>query len=235
MKEFMTKMVPVSSKEHFPFQCRQCGECCRHVKESVPLESLDVFRLARYLRDRGEPIQCMDDVLARYAVPVLLHESGYIVFMLSTVGPDDACIFLKDNKCTIHAVNPRACRTYPISVRPAEYGGYETYLSMEQVQHFNGPQQSVKKWVQKRSAQQDYDFLDMDIGSAQEIARLLGKIPFKKKRQALFHFLRCKYSAFDLDQSFIEQYRRNNDSLLSVLRKMAESEETNSNNQFKSV
>ena len=148
MKEFLMKMVPVSPKEHFSFQCKQCGACCRHVKESVPLESLDAFRLARYLRDKGEPIQCMDDVLAKYAIPVLLHESGYMVFMLSTVGPDDACIFLKGNKCTIHAAKPRACRTYPISVGPAMSGGYEAYLSMEQPHHFKGPQQSVKKWVQ---------------------------------------------------------------------------------------
>ena len=38
MKEFMAKMVPVEPKEHFPFHCQQCGACCRHVKESVPLE-----------------------------------------------------------------------------------------------------------------------------------------------------------------------------------------------------
>ncbi len=90
MKEFLMKMVPVTPKERFAFQCRQCGACCRHVRESVPMESLDASRLARYLRDKGEPIQCMDDVLAKYAIPVLLHESGYMVFMLSTVGPDDA-------------------------------------------------------------------------------------------------------------------------------------------------
>ena len=85
MKEFLMKMVPVGSKERFPFQCRRCGACCRHVKESVPMESLDAFRLARYLRDRGEPIQCMDDVLAKYTIPVLLHESGYMVFMRISV------------------------------------------------------------------------------------------------------------------------------------------------------
>lgn len=222
MKDFLMKMVPVASKEHFPFQCRQCGECCRHVKESVPLESLDAFRLAKYLRDRGEPIQCMDDVLAKYAEPVLLHESGYMVFILKTVGPDDACIFLKDNKCTIHAVNPRACRTYPISVGPARQGGYEAYLSMEQPQHFKGSQQSVKKWVQKRCSRQDYDFWETDIGAAQEIAKLLEKLPLEWKKGALFQFLRYKYSDFDLDRSFTDQYRRNNDRLLSVLRKMAE-------------
>ena len=218
MKEFLMKMVPVSPKEHFAFQCRQCGACCRHVKESVPLEGLDAFRLARYLRDKGEPIQCMDDVLAKYAIPVLLHESGYMVFMLSTVGSDDACIFLKDNKCTIHAAKPRACRTYPISVGPAMTGGYEAYLSMEQPHHFKGPQQSVKKWIQKRCSQQDYDFWETDVGSVQEIARLLEKLPLERKKGALLHFLRYKYSDFDLDKSFTEQFRSNNQKLLEVLR-----------------
>lgn len=222
MKEFLMKMVPVGSKDHFPFQCRQCGACCRHVKESVPLESLDAFRLAKYLRDRGEPIQCMDDVLAKYAIPVLLHESGYMVFMLSTVGPDDACVFLKDNKCTIHVAKPRACRTYPISVGPAMSGGYEAYLSMEQTHHFKGPQQSVKKWIQKRCSRQDYDFWETDIGSVQEIARLLDQLSLEQKKGALLQFLRYKYSDFDLDKSFTEQFRSNNQKLLEALRSLVQ-------------
>ena len=222
MKEFLTKMVPVNPKEHFPFHCKQCGACCRHVKESVPMESLDAFRLARYLRDKGEPIQCMDDVLAKYAIPVLLHESWYMVFMLSTVGPDDACIFLKENKCTIHAAKPRACRTYPISVGSAKTGGYEAYLSMEQIHHFRGPHQSVKKWIQKRCSQQDYDFWETDVGSAQEIARLLEQLPLERKKGALLQFLRYKYSDFDLDKSFTEQFRSNNQKLLEVLRNLVQ-------------
>ena len=201
----------------------------RQVKESVPLESLDAFRLARYLRGRDEKIECMDDVLAKYASPVLLHESEYTVFMLNTVGLDDACIFLKDNKCTIHEVNPRACRTYPISVGPSTHGGYEQYLSMEQLHHFNGPQMSVKKWIKKRCSQQDYEVWNIDIGSAQEIAKLLGMIPFEMKGRALLYFLRYKYSEFDLDKSFIDQYRSNNDHLLSELRKMAEHSEKEMN------
>lgn len=229
MNDFLMKMVPVALSGRFPFHCRQCGACCRHVKESVPLESLDAFRLAKYLRDRDGKIRCMDDALAEYAVPVLLHESGYMLFMLNTVGEDDACIFLKDNKCTIHEVNPRACRTYPISIGPDVRGGYEQYLSMEQPHHFQEPQQSVKKWLQKRCSQQDYDFWDLDIGSAREISKLLGMIPLVIKRQALLNFLRYKYSDFDLDGSFIDQYRRNNDRLLSVLRAIADhaAKETN--------
>lgn len=190
------------------------------------MESLDAFRLAKYLRDRGEPVQCMDDVLAKYAIPVLLHESGYMVFMLSTVGSDDACVFLKDNICTIHPAKPRACRTYPISVGPAKSGGYETYLSMEQTHHFKGPQRSVKKWVHKRCSQQDYDFWETDIGSAQEIARLLKQLPLEQKKGALLHFLRYKYSDFDLDKSFTEQFRSNNQKLLEVLRSLVQKQTT---------
>lgn len=29
--------------ERISFECSGCGACCRHVKESVPLESLDTF------------------------------------------------------------------------------------------------------------------------------------------------------------------------------------------------
>ena len=222
MKEFLLKMVPIQSSEHFPFRCRMCGACCRHVKESVPMESLDAFRLARFLRDRGENIHSMDDVLELYADPVLLHESGYMVFMLKTVGPEDACIFLKDNRCTIHEANPRACRTYPISVGPDGHGGHEQYLSMEQLHHFDGPQMSVKKWVRNRCSQEDFEFWETDVGSAREIAMLLEKIPQNKMKQALMLFLRYKYSDFDLDQPFIRQFKSNNERLLHALRNLAE-------------
>lgn len=222
MKEFLLKMVPIQSSEHFPFRCRMCGACCRHVKESVPMESLDAFRLARFLRDRGENIHSMDEVLELYADPVLLHESGYIIFMLKTVGPEDACIFLKDNRCTIHEANPRACRTYPISVGPDGHGSHEQYLSMEQLHHFDGPQMSVKKWVRNRCSQEDFEFWETDVGSAREIAMLLEKIPQNKMKQALMLFLRYKYSDFDLDQPFIRQFKSNNERLLHALRNLAE-------------
>ena len=116
MKEFLKKMVPVTGSDHFPFRCQMCGACCRHVKESVPIDSLDAFRLACFLRNKDKRIRSMDDVLELYAEPVLLHESGYMAFMLKTVGDEDSCIFLKENRCAIHKEKPKACRTYPISV-----------------------------------------------------------------------------------------------------------------------
>lgn len=96
------KFVRVSPKEHIPFKCVCCGECCRHVRLSVPLESLDVYRMAKHLRDAGQDVASMDDFLERYAEPALLDECGYFVYFLKTEGDDDACIFLKDSRCTVH-------------------------------------------------------------------------------------------------------------------------------------
>lgn len=225
MKEFLMKMVPMEPSDHFPFQCKRCGACCRHVKESVPLESLDAFRLAKYLKKLGKPVSCIDDVLVQYAEPVLLHQSGYTIFMLKTVGSDDTCIFLKDSRCTIHDVNPRACRTYPLSVGPDGSGGYEQYLSMEQPQHFGGPQRSVKKWIQRNCSDEDRAFWELDVGSARELALLLEKVPQSEKSRALMLFLMYRYSDFDLDQPFLPQFERNHQKLIKALGALAAEEQ----------
>lgn len=222
MKYEKIKLFPVTPRDRFPFKCICCGICCRYVRESVLLESMDVFRLAGFLRKRDESIRCMDDVLAQYAKPVLLHESGYTVFVLLTVGPKDECIFLKDNRCTVHEAKPRACRTYPISVTPDMNGGMDIYLSMERTHHFKGPHQSVEKWVGKRCSRQDMDFLETDFALAAEISKLLSRISAGDKYMALRWFMRYKYSEFDLDKPFNGQYRANIEKLLKILREMAE-------------
>lgn len=219
------KMIPVEPSDHFPFQCKCCGACCCHVRESVPLESLDAFRLAKYLRTQGKPVSCVDDVLVQYTEPVLLHESGYTVFMLKTIGTEDSCVFLQDNRCMIHAVKPRACRTYPLSVGPNGHGEYEQYLSMEQTHHFEGSEHSVKKWIRKYCTDEDRAFWELDIGSARELAQLLEQIPQNNMRWAIFLFLMYRYSDFNLDQPFLPQFERNHQKLLNALRELASEEQ----------
>lgn len=237
MKEFLLKMIPIKTTDRFPFRCRQCGACCRRVRESVPLESLDVFRLAKFFRDSGAKIWSIDDVLAEYAEPVLLHESGYLIFMLKTVGEDDACIFLKDNRCTIHDVNPRACRTYPISIGPDGKGGYEQFISMEQPHHNNGPQMSVKKWVQRRCSKQDFAFWDEEYGTVKEIKfflkwsniiRELGSV-FRKAEgkvknslmESVWTLTLVKlYLAYDMEKDFLPQFEDNSKELLALVQFM---------------
>ena len=86
----------------------------------VPVETLDAFRIVKHLQQQGEDIACMDDFWERYTEPALLNECGFFVYFLKTQGPEEACIFLQDNRCRIHTVNPRACRIYPLVVDPKE-------------------------------------------------------------------------------------------------------------------
>lgn len=221
MKDFLSKMLPAAISDTFPFRCRMCGRCCRHVRESVPLESRDAFRLANFLRNTEKGIRGMEDVLELYTEPVLLHESGYMMIVLKTAGKEDACVFLKGNRCTVHPAKPRACRTYPVSVVPDRNGPYEIRISAEQPHHFDGPQMSVKRWIKKFCTKEECDFWNMDTASALEIAALLENIPQEEKKRALFLFLRYKYLEFDLDRPFLAQFKENNQKLLEALRVMA--------------
>ena len=216
------KTVGITPSSRVKFRCQGCGKCCLRVKEGVPVDSQDVFRMAKYLRDKGEDILCPDDFLARYAEPVLLDECGYFVYMLKTVGEENACIFLKDNRCTIHDENPRACRLYPFVVNPDPRGLHSYLLSREYPHHFTGPVVQTKSWMKKRFPKEDRLFLQTDFGGAKDIAELLRKIPERNRTQAVMHFLRLKYSEYDLDQPFLDQYRRNQEKLLAILNRMAE-------------
>ena len=74
----------------------------------------------------------------------------------------------------------------------------------------------------KNRLQEDRLFLQTDFGGAKTLADLLRKIPERNRTQAVMHFLRLKYSEYDLDQPFLDQYRRNQDKLIAILNRMAE-------------
>ncbi|MFQ7111915.1 MAG: hypothetical protein ACLRP9_10040 [Anaerovoracaceae bacterium] len=50
---------------------------------------------------------------------------------------------------------------------------------------------------------------------------MLERVPECDKPRALMLFIRYKYSDFDLDKTFIEQYKRNNNRLIAALRRLA--------------
>ena len=97
-KSLMENVTPIAWNERIHFECHHCGACCRNVKDSVPLESLDVYRIARFLQSQNKSLDSIEHLLSLYAEPVPIHECGYFIYTLKTVGADDACIFLKDNR-----------------------------------------------------------------------------------------------------------------------------------------
>ena len=70
--------------------------------------------------------------------------------------------------------------------------------------------------------QEDRAFVSLDFQATVPIANLLRQIPKERKKTALILFLRYKYSDFDLNKPFMEQYERNTERLLSALETLTE-------------
>lgn len=214
--------VRVTPSDKIRFRCTLCGACCRNVKETVPVDCKDAFYLTKHLRDLGMDIYCVDQFLEQYAEPALLDECGFFVYFLKSVGEDNACVFLKDNRCSVQDAKPLACRLYPFMVDPNGSVSFSYLYSTERTHHFRGPVVETRSWMKKHFFQESRAFMKAEYTQAGPIAALLRRIPEHRKTEAVLHFHRLRYSELDLDKPFLEQYQRNQMKLLAILSRMAE-------------
>ena len=222
MEPEMKNAVRVTPSAKIRFKCTGCGDCCRNVKETVPVDSQDAFYLTKHLRDLGMDIYCVDQFLEQYAEPALLDECGFFVYFLKSVGKDNACIFLKDNRCSVQEVKPLACKLYPFMVDPNESGNFCYLYSRERTHHFHGPAVETRSWMKKNFPQESRAFMQAEYTQAGPIAAQLRNIPEHRKTEALLHFHRLRYSELDLDKPFLEQFQRNQEKLIEILSRMAD-------------
>lgn len=218
----MKNAVRVTPSAKIRFKCTGCGDCCRHVKETVPVDSQDAFYLTKHLRDLGMDIYCVDQFLEQYAEPALLDECGFFVYFLKSVGKDNACVFLKDNRCSVQEVKPLACKLYPFMVDPNESGNFRYLYSRERTHHFHGPAVETRSWMKKNFSQESRAFMQVEYTQAGPIAAQLRNIQEHRKTEALLHFHRLRYSELDLDKPFLEQFQRNQEKLIEILSRMAD-------------
>lgn len=96
----------LSRDSAFAYDCHACKRCCH--KKSIPLNPYEVARIAAHLE------LSTTEVLARYT-----HSGGAI---LRQNDGDDACVFLTEQGCGVHAARPLACRLYPLGRHLAPSG-----------------------------------------------------------------------------------------------------------------
>lgn len=186
------------------------------------VESLDAYRLAKYLRDRDPSISTIDEMLARYCEPMPLTDTCFPIFTLKTTGPDDSCIFLKNGLCSIYEARPRTCRLYPFSVGPGERGhDFEYCLCFDSNQqyHFSGGKVSVKDWFYHNFPRLDKEYLKQEYASIAEIGKRMRSIDPMLDKQVVFQVMFYRYYNFDLDALFLTQYEQNTRLLLERLRR----------------
>ena len=83
MEQSKTLAVSVSAKEFVTYQCSQCGHCCRHIEGCVMVESLDAYRIAKYLRGQHCGVSSTDDMFLQYCEPTPLTDEGYPIYTVS--------------------------------------------------------------------------------------------------------------------------------------------------------
>lgn len=203
----------VALNEKVIFHCQLCGGCCRNVEDSIMLEPMDVYRLARYLREQGEPVAGTEDILAEYAHPSWLV-SNFPIFLLNTVGPFNVCTFLKEGRCAVYEARPRVCRLYPFTVAPGEKGrDFRYILCREKPHHFSEGQVAVKEWLAQNFSREARDALKADFDAIAVIGQNIRAIGPAEFQNMLMRFLYYRYYNYDLDKPFLPQFRSNLEKL----------------------
>ena len=206
---------PVSPSEEFNFHCSKCGECCKHLRMALMLESIDAYRLARYFQKTGI-IRDIAKVWECYAEPIYLNDMRYPVFFLKTVGQEERCIFLQDNLCSVQEAKPRTCRLYPLSVNPPGCSPYYA-LCMEKDHHFKGQPHQVGRWAKRNMVWQERVFMREEAKFVPQVGRMLSQLTKEQQDGMLPSLMLYRYYHFTLEQDFFPQYAENNLILFQLL------------------
>ena len=212
----MSDAVTVRPKDWVPFRCRLCGNYCRNLRGNLMPEQIDAYRLARFLRERGE-----EDFYTRYTYPDML-EGFFPIFLINTVDPDDSCVFLKDGRCSVYEARPRVCRLYPFTAFPGQRGkAFHFFQCMDSNSaHFSDGKILVKDWMYQNFSREDREFLTAESGTLLELGRLLKAMSTDGRKENLFQILYYRYYNYDLDQPFMPQYKENTEELKRILQEL---------------
>ena len=194
----------VSPTDTTSFSCLKCGKCCRNVKASIPVETIDLFRLARHLDIST------DEAMGRYTDYYFLDENGYPVLFLKTTGQDEACIFLKDTLCSMREARPRACRLYPFGAVPTDdFKDFQYFSASKDTHHFCGDKFRIREWFEQNFTEEDRKFMQMDVQAAMGINWLIRAIPEGRKGKMVLSIILLKYTLFDRKADFLSQFISN--------------------------
>ena len=206
--------MPVRDKDWINFRCQLCGQCCRNLEDSVMVESLDAYRITKYLRDHGRPELEISNFFEEYTA-VRILEGKLPIMTMNTVGDDHACVFLKDNRCSIYPARPRTCRHYPFSVVPGQRGrDFQWFLCMDKTFHFADGRVLVKDWINQNFPREEREFLKQDYAFLEQLGKYLCAEDDPHFDRCLQQILLLKYFFYDLDEPFLPQYERNMRALL---------------------
>lgn len=85
-----------------------------------------------------------DTLLANYLE--LNVVDGMVLPNLKMAGEEEACLFLKDGRCSIHGYRPGICRLFPLG-RIYEENGFKYFIQVHECKKQERGKVKIKKWL----------------------------------------------------------------------------------------
>ena len=118
--------------------CEGCSACCQGMGNSIILDPMDLWRLQLGKKEN------FDTLLANYLE--LNVVDGMVLPNLKMAGEEEACLFLKDGRCSIHGYRPGICRLFPLG-RIYEENGFKYFIQVHECKKQERGKVKIKKWL----------------------------------------------------------------------------------------
>ena len=206
--------------QYFRFHCDQCGDCCRHRKDII-LTPFDLNRIARHFGTTPKAI------VDRYCIVYIGDSSRFPVVLLKPEGKDEACPFLKENRCSIHASKPTVCALFPLG-RVMQYGALKGdqeqklfYILQDTDCGLRDQTHTVEEWLGAFELEgSEAWFLEWTdiLGKLVTLIHQLEEMLSDKLMQMILNIALTEiYMHYDQGVDFMQQFRGNSRKLLGVL------------------
>lgn len=203
---------PVRGKDTVPFHCRCCGAYCRGIEDELMLEPLDAYRLAEYYSRQpgGTYMGSVERVYSWFTHSAVL-EGIFPIFLLNTRGPDAACTFLENGRCSVYEARPRVCRIYPFQAVPETGEGcFAYYQCMDPHRgHFSMEHVTIQAWMDQNFPEEDRMFLCEAAEVLPQLGVLLRRLSKDERRRRNYQVLSYYYFRYILERPFLPQYQEN--------------------------
>ena len=201
--------------DSFEFRCKECGKCCKD-RHDLLLTPYDLYRIASFL------VRTPEEILERYCEVYEGHTSHSPVVRVKPIPPDNACPFLRNKKCVIHAKKPVVCRVYPLA-RIFVDGKSKYCLSGAGCKH--EPRSiTVREWIADVASEESEQVAQLWGDTLATILPLIhpDKLKVSKdiREKILNIMLYSLWLDYDMKEPFIPQLSRNAAKLTLVLKEL---------------
>ncbi|MDE7328061.1 MAG: YkgJ family cysteine cluster protein [Lachnospiraceae bacterium] len=184
--------------------CVGCSQCCHQMVDTILLDPLDVFRLAK-----SQNISF--DALLASGKAELNMVDGIVLPNLKTQKDTGCCAFLNGaGRCTIHSARPGFCRMFPLG----RYYKERSFCYILQTKECPKARTKIKvsRWLDTALLPQNQIFIGEWHYFLEDLAKALKDTGEETARQVqlyLLHtFYRTEYSVADEAEFYTEFHKR---------------------------